>query len=65
MGYQYSRNDNTISVDDAAKLVDISPDTIRSAVHRGENIGFPVIRAGRAYRVPRRPLYAILGIETE
>ena len=52
-----------MGVDDAADLVGIHPDTIRAAVKRGENIGFPVIKAGRRYVVPKKPLYNLLGIE--
>ena len=59
----HGKNDNIISVFEASKLVGIHPDTIYRAVARGENIGFPVIKAGRAYVVPKRPLYDLLGIE--
>ena len=51
-----------MSVDEASNLVGISPDTIRKAVRNGENIGFPVIKAGRRYVVPKKPLYNLLGI---
>lgn len=51
-----------MSVDEASNLVGISPDTIRKAVRNGENIGFPVLKAGRRYVVPKKPLYNLLGI---
>ena len=51
-----------MSVDEASNLVGISPDTIRKAVRNGENIGFPVIKAGRRYVVPKKPLHDMLGI---
>lgn len=53
---------HVMSVEEAADLVDISADTIRSAVKRGENIGFPVFKAGRRYVVPIKPLHNLLGI---
>ena len=37
----------------------------RAAARRGDDVGFPIIRAGRAYAVPRRPLYALLGLEAD
>ena len=51
-----------MSVDEASNLVGISPVTIRKAVRNGENIGFPVIKAGRRYVVPKKPLHTMLGI---
>ncbi|MCT1491334.1 helix-turn-helix domain-containing protein [Corynebacterium sanguinis] len=60
---QWVTNPHVIDVDDAARLVGIHPDTIRAAVKRGESIGFPVIRAGRRYVVPVRPLLAVLGLD--
>lgn len=60
---RYEDNPYVIDVLDAAQLVGIHPDTIRAAVKRGENIGFPVIKAGRRYVVPKKPLYNLLGIE--
>lgn len=67
MTYQYAHRNRhlTMSIDDAAELINIAPDTIRAAVRRGEDVGFPVIRAGRAYRVPRRPLMQVLGIQEQ
>lgn len=63
MSYGYAREGLTMSVNEAAKLVNISPDTIRAAVRRGEDVGFPVFKAGRAYKVPRRPLLRLMGLE--
>ncbi|ATW58454.1 hypothetical protein SEA_C3PO_54 [Corynebacterium phage C3PO] len=63
--YKWEPHPHVISVDEAADLVGIAPDTIRSAVRRGEDIGFPVIKAGRRYVVPRRPLEKLLGIEDD
>lgn len=60
---RWEANPHVIDVLDAADLVGIHPDTIRAAVKRGENIGFPVIKAGRRYVVPKKPLYNLLGIE--
>lgn len=54
---------HVMPVDEAADLVGMHPDTIRRAVARGENIGFPVFKAGRRYVVPKKPLYRALGIE--
>lgn len=51
-----------MSVDEASNLVGMSADTIRKAVRNGENIGFPVLKAGRRYVVPKKPLYNLLGI---
>ena len=51
-----------MSVDEASNLVGVSADTIRKAVRNGENIGFPVFKAGRRYVVPKKPLYNLLGI---
>lgn len=51
-----------MSIDEASNLVGISADTIRKAVRNGENIGFPVLKAGRRYVVPKKPLYTMLGI---
>lgn len=63
--YSWNRHKirHVMSVQEASDLVGISSDTIRNAVKRGENIGFPVIKAGRRYVVPKKPLYAVLGIE--
>lgn len=64
MTWHYQRRDPlTMSVDDAAELVGIAPDTIRRAVSRGEDIGFPVIKAGRRYAVPKSPLLTMLGVD--
>lgn len=60
---QWEKNQHVMTVDEAAELISIHPDTIRAAVKRGEKIGFPVIKAGRRYVVPKRPLHRILGIE--
>ena len=67
MTYDYwarRKASHVMSVEEAADLVDISADTIRSAVKRGESIGFPVIKAGRRYVVPIKPLHNLLGITT-
>ncbi len=64
MTWHYQRQDRlTISVDEAAELVGIAPDTIRRAVIRCENIGFPVIKAGRRYVVLQVPPLTVLGGE--
>ena len=52
-----------MSVDEASNLVGMSADTIRKAVRNGENIGFPVLKAGRRYVVPKKPLHDMLGIK--
>ena len=63
MTWHYQRREPlTMSVDEAAELVGIAPDTIRRAVSRGESIGFPVIKTGRRYVVPRVPLLTVLGV---
>lgn len=53
---------HVMSVEEASDLVGIGADTIRKAIRNGEDIGFPVFKAGRRYVVPRRPLLALLGI---
>lgn len=61
--WRFKRQDPlTISVDEAAELVGIAPDTIRRAVSRCENIGFPVIKAGRRYVALQVPLLTVLGV---
>lgn len=60
---RWEENQYVMTVDEAAELIGIHPDTIRAAVKRGENIGFPVIKAGRRYVVPKHPLHRILGIK--
>lgn len=56
-------HDHVMTISEAADLVGIDEDTIRKAVKRGENIGFPVIKAGRRYVVPKKPLHNLLGIK--
>lgn len=64
-GWDRQRHDHVITIGEAAKLVGITAPTLRAAARRGESVGFPIIRAGRAYAVPRRPLYALLGLEAD
>lgn len=54
---------HVLGINDVAPLINVSPSTIRRAVRNGEDLGFPVIKAGRKYVVPRRPLFALLGIK--
>lgn len=61
--WSHLRHDHVITIEEAARLVGITAPTLRAAARRGEDVGFPIIRAGRAYAVPRRPLYALLGLE--
>jgi predicted DNA-binding transcriptional regulator AlpA len=63
--HKWEPHPHVIDVRQAANLVGIAPSTIYDAVKRGEDIGFPVIKAGRRYVVPRRPLEKLLGIEGE
>lgn len=63
--WSHLRHDHVITVEEAASLVGITAPTLRAAARRGDDVGFPIIRAGRAYAVPRRPLYALLGLEAD
>lgn len=62
-GWYAHKPKHVISIDAAATLVGMHPDTIRRAVARGEDVGFPVFKAGRRYTVAKKPLYRLLGIE--
>ncbi|PMC63407.1 DNA-binding protein [Corynebacterium xerosis] len=64
-GWKHLRHDHVITIEEAARLVGITAPTLRAAARRGEDVGFPIIRAGTAYAVPRRPLLALLGLETD
>jgi|LSQX01.1.fsa_nt_gb hypothetical protein len=61
-GWKHGTHDNVITITQAARLTGMHPDTLRAAVRRGENVGFPIFKAGRRYTVPKRPLYNLLGI---
>ena len=64
-GWGHRQHDHVMTIEEAARLVGITAPTLRAAARRGDDVGFPIIRAGRAYAVPRRPLYALLGLESD
>jgi len=52
----------TLTVPEACELLSISPWQGYQLIKRDE-FPVPVLRLGRAIRIPRRPLEALLGIE--
>ncbi len=52
---------DVLTVDQVAELLQVDRKTVYEAIHREE---IPVVRLGRAIRVPRHALGHYLGIET-
>lgn len=54
----------TLSADQAASLLGMSPQSIRRQISAG-TFAFPSRKSGSTYLIPARPIYDFLGLEPE
>lgn len=55
----------TLALETAARLLGYGRQAAYAAATTGDIAGVPVIRVGRNYRVPTRPLLRLLGVDDD